>query len=258
MPFITIHGERFHVRIDGPEEAPALLLSNSLSSDLSMWDDQVPSWARQFRVIRYDQRGHGQSVVSPAPYSMERLGQDAVAVLDALGIEKAHWCGLSLGGMVGMWMLTHAPERIGKAVLANTAAHMGPVELWDGRMRTAEKGGMQALVEPTIERWFPEHFRKAAPATMDRMRAMIRGTPVEGYRGCCAAIRDMDQRESIRAIAAPVLVIIGSRDPATKPADGELIAASIKGAQVVTLDAAHISNVEQPAAFTAAVASFLS
>jgi 3-oxoadipate enol-lactonase len=189
---------------------------------------------------------------------MERLGSDAVGVLDALGIEKAHWCGLSLGGMVGMWMLTHAPERIGKAVLANTAAHMGPVELWDGRMRTAEKGGMQALVEPTIERWFPEHFRKAAPATMDRMRAMILGTPVEGYRGCCAAIRDMDQRESIRSIAAPVLVIIGSRDPATKPADGELIASSIRGAQVLTLDAAHISNVEQPAAFTAAVASFLS
>jgi len=258
MPAVTVDGEEFHVRIDGPGDGPALLLSNSLSSDLSMWDDQVPVWARRFRVIRYDQRGHGGSVVSPPPYTMDRLGRDVVGIMDALGVERAHWCGLSLGGMVGMWMLTHAPERIERAVLANTAAHMGPVALWDGRIETARRGGMAALVEPTVERWFPEHFRKAAPATMDRMRSMILRTPVEGYQGCCAAIRDMDQREAIRAVARPVLVIIGSRDPATKPADGELIAASIKGSETLVLDAAHISNIEQPAAFTAAVMDFLS
>jgi 3-oxoadipate enol-lactonase len=157
-----------------------------------------------------------------------------------------------------MWLLTHAPERIGKAVLANTAAYMGSVELWDGRIKTARRGGMEALVEPTIERWFPEHFRLAAPATINRMRAMILRTPVEGYMGCCAAIRDMDQRTAIRSITNPVLVIIGSRDPATKPADGKLIASSVANAETLTLDTAHISNIEQPKAFAAAVTQFLS
>ena len=258
MPFVTIDGDEFHIRTDGPEDAPALLLSNSLSSDLSMWDEQVPVWSKRFRVIRYDQRGHGRSVVTKGAYSMDRLGRDAVGVLDALGVRKAHWCGLSLGGMVGTWVLTHAPDRIGRAVLANTAAHMGPTELWNGRIETARRGGMEALVEPTIERWFPEHFRKTAPDTMERMRAMILRTPVEGYQGCCAAIRDMDQREAIRAVSHPVLVIIGARDPATKPADGELIASSIENAQRLTLDTAHISNIEQPEAFASAVLDFLS
>jgi 3-oxoadipate enol-lactonase len=223
-----------------------------------MWDDQVPVWAEHFRVVRYDQRGHGDSVVSAQPYSIDQLGRDVIGIMDALGIETAHWSGLSLGGMVGMWMLTHAPERIDKAILANTAAYMGPTELWNGRIETAHRRGMEALVEPTIERWFPEHFRRAAPATMDRIRAMILRTPVEGYQGCCAAIRDMDQRESIRNIANPVLVVIGSRDPATTPADGALIAASIRHAKTVVLDAAHISNIEQPAAFASTVLDFLS
>jgi 3-oxoadipate enol-lactonase len=257
MPFVTINGEEFHVQVDGPEGAPALLLCNSLSSDLTMWDDQVPVWSKRYRIIRYDQRGHGRSAVHGS-YSMDQLGQDAVGVMDALGVRTAHWCGLSLGGMVGMWMLTHAPERIERAVLANTAAYMGPAALWNGRIETARRGGMEALVEPTIERWFPEHFRKAAPDTMERMRAMILRTPVAGYQGCCAAIRDMDQRQTIRGISRPVLVIIGARDPATKPADGELIASSIPDAQTVTLDAAHISNVEQPEAFASAVLDFLS
>ncbi|WP_114948373.1 3-oxoadipate enol-lactonase [Microvirga calopogonii] len=258
MPVIRVNGDDFFVQLDGPAEAPVLLLSNSLSSDLSMWDDQVPVWAQRFRVVRYDQRGHGASVVSAPPYSMDQLGRDVIGIMDALRIERGHWCGLSLGGMVGMWMLTHAPERIDKAVLANTSAYMGPVELWNGRIETARRGGMEALVEPTIERWFPEHFRKVAPTTMDRMRAMILRTPVEGYQGCCAAIRDMDQRKSIRNIANSVLLIIGSRDPATPPADGELIADSIRHAKTVVLDAAHISNIEQPAAFASTVLDFLS
>jgi len=258
MQTIRINGEDFSVRVDGPKGYPALLLSNSLSSDMSMWDDQIPVWSERFQVIRYDQRGHGRSVVSPAPYSIEQLGRDAIGVMDALGIDKAHWCGLSMGGMVGMWVLTNAPERIGRAVLANTAAHMGPPELWNGRIRTAERGGMEALVEPTIERWFPEDFRKSAPDTMDRMRAMILRTPVEGYQGCCAAIRDMDQRETIRSIDNPVLVIIGSNDPATKPVDGQLNE-RVKGSQLEILkSASHLSNVEQPEAFTNAITSFLS
>lgn len=254
---ITIGHEEFEVRIDGADSAPALLLSNSLSSDMSMWDDQIPLWSRHFRVIRYDQRGHGRSIVSPAPYTMEQLGRDALGVLDALGVERAHFCGLSMGGMVGMWLLAHAPERIDRAVLANTAAYMGPADLWNGRVAAAESGGMEALVDATIARWFPEPFRAAAPATIERMRAMILGTPVAGYQGSCLAIRDMDQRESIKAIRNPVLVIIGSKDPATKPADGEAIVAAIPGARKCLLDAAHISNIEQAEQFAAEVDAFL-
>ncbi|MEJ1979080.1 MAG: 3-oxoadipate enol-lactonase [Acetobacteraceae bacterium] len=257
MPMIAIQGEPFHIQVDGPAAAPVLLLSNSLSSDLPMWDDQVPHWAERFRVVRYDQRGHGQSVVSPGPYTMDQLGQDAVAVLDHLGIARAHFCGLSMGGMVGMWLLTHARDRIGRAVLANTAAHMGPLSLWNDRIALARAGGMEATVEPTVKRWFPAEFHARAPATIDRMRAMIRRTPLEGYIGCCEAIRDMDQRESIRGIDTPTLVIIGAKDPATTPEAGRLIHAAISGSATVVLDAAHISNVEQPAAFTGAVMDFL-
>lgn len=247
----------FHIQVDGPEAAPVLLLSNSLSSDLLMWDDQMPHWTEQFRVVRYDQRGHGRSVVSPGPYTMEQLGRDAVAVLDHLGVERAHFCGLSMGGMVGMWLLTHARERIDRAVLANTAAHMGPLSLWNDRIALARAGGMEATVEPTVKRWFPAEFHARAPETIDRMRAMVRRTPVEGYVGSCEAIRDMDQRESIRSIDTPTLVLIGAKDPATTPAAGQLIHEAIAGSKTAVLDAAHISNVEQPEAFTKTVLAFL-
>ena len=257
MAHAIINGETFNIRIDGPEAGPVLLLSNSLSSDLLMWDDQMPLWTQHFRVVRYDQRGHGQSVVSPGPYTMEHLGRDAVAVLDHLGIAQAHFCGLSMGGMVGMWLLTHARERLLKTVLSNTSAHMGPRELWDGRIALARAGGMEATVEPTVKRWFPQSFHDSAPTTIDRMRAMIRRTPLEGYVGCCEAIRDMDQRESIRSVDAPVMIIIGSKDPATTPEAGELIHAAIRHSSTTYLDAAHISNVEQPEAFGAAVTSYL-
>ncbi len=257
MPTMNLNGESFSVQVDGPDSAPALLVSNSLSSDLEMWEDQVPHWAKRFRVVRYDQRGHGRSVASPGPYTMEQLGRDALAVLDRLGISRAHFCGLSMGGMVGMWLLTHARERIDRAVLANTAAHMGPRSLWDGRVALARSGGMEATVEPTVTRWFPAEFHATAPQTVDRMRAMIRRTPLEGYVGCCEAIRDMDQRESIRSIDNPVLVVIGAKDPATTPEAGALIHAAIRGSSTAVLDAAHISNVEQPDAFTSAVLNFL-
>jgi 3-oxoadipate enol-lactonase len=257
MPPVELRGSACVVRVDGPDAAPALLLSNSLSSDMSMWDDQVPRWAGQFRVVRYDQRGHGQSAAPPGPYTMEQLGRDAVAVLDHLGIARAHFCGLSLGGMVGMWLLTHARERVDRAVLANTAAHMAPPDLWNGRIALAREGGMEATVEPTVTRWFPAAFHARSPATIERMREMIRRTSLPGYIGCCEAIRDMDQRESIRAIRTPTLVIVGASDPATTPEAGRAIHAAIPGATMAVLDAAHLSNIEQPAAFSRAVEEFL-
>lgn len=159
--------------------------------------------------------------------------------------------------MVGQWVLTHAPRRIRRAVLANTAAHMGPPDLWNGRMALAAAGGMEATVEPTITRWFPQGFRERHPDTIERMRAMVRRTPLEGYLASCAAIRDMDQRDTIRAITTPTLIIVGANDPATTPADGELIHAAIATSRTEYLQAAHISNVEQPAQFTQSVSDFL-
>ena len=217
----------------------------------------MESWSRCFRVVRYDARGHGRTPPPPGPYTMDQLGRDALGVLDHLGIARAHFCGLSMGGMVGMWLLTHAPERIGRAVLSNTAAHMGPPGLWDGRIAIAREGGMAATVEPTLKRWFPASFHAQSPAAIARMGEMIRRTSVAGYIGCCEAIRDMDQRESIRAIRNPVLVIIGAKDPATTPEAGRAIHAAIPGAAMAVLDAAHISNVEQPAAHARAVEEFL-
>ena len=257
MTTVSVPGAELSVRVDGPDDAPALLLSNSLSSDLSMWDEQLPRWSRRWRVVRYDARGHGDSVAASGPYAMAQLAGDALAVLDHLGIRKAHFCGLSMGGMVGMWLLSHAGERIDRAVLANTAAHMGPLALWEGRIALARAGGMEATVEPTLQRWFPAAFRERAPAAIDRMRAMIRRTSLEGYAGCCAAIRDMDQRATLGAVRRPTLVLIGSNDPATTPQAGRLIEHAIPGAIAVELEAAHISNVEQPEAFGAAVEVFL-
>lgn len=257
MTILTIGNEQFHIRIDGPEGAPVLFCSNSLSSNLTMWDPQVAALKDRYRIVRYDSRGHGRSTAPDRPYSIAELGRDALAILDALGIAKAHWLGLSKGGMVGQWMATNHGERLGKVILANTAARMGPPDLWNGRIAMAAKGGMAALVDATVQRWFTSRFVESKPPVIEPVREMILSTPAEGYRGCCAAIRDMDQRETIRGIANPVLVIIGAHDPATTPADGELLAARIPGARAVTLDAAHISNLEQPEAFTKAVAEFL-
>jgi 3-oxoadipate enol-lactonase len=257
MQQLTIDGIRFRVLVEGAEDAPALMLSNSLSSNLSMWDPQMPEFLKRYRVVRYDHRGHGGTDAPAGPYSIERLAQDAVDILDALGIARAHWCGLSMGGMTGMRMLTHHADRIDRAVLANTAARMGPPELWDGRIKTATEGGMAALVDGTIERWLTPEFRERDPETIARVRAMILATPAQGYMGCCGAIRDMDQRETIKGIANPTLVIIGAKDPSTTPEAGAAIADAIAGSRSVTLDAAHLSNLEQPDAFTRAVVDFL-
>jgi 3-oxoadipate enol-lactonase len=257
MPELMINGERFNIRVDGAETAPALLLSNSLSCNLSMWDGQIADWAKRYRVIRYDSRGHGASVAPERPYAMAELGRDALAILDALKIERTHFLGLSKGGMVGMWLASHAGDRLNKVVLANTAARMAPPNLWNARIQTAKSGGMAALVDGTIQRWFTPAWLTANPNGLEAVRKMILGTPAHGYAGCCAAIRDMDQREAIRAITNPVMVIAGAQDPATPPVAAKLIHESIRGSKLVTLDAAHLSNLEKPAEFTKAVMEFL-
>lgn len=257
MPIETIRGEPFNIRFDGPADAPVLLLSNSLGTNLTMWDPQIPEWSKHFRVLRYDSRGHGQSTAPDRPYSIAELGGDALAILDHFGIARAHWCGVSKGGMVGQWLATHAGERLGRVVLANTAAVMGPPDLWNSRIATVRADGMAGLVQPTLERWFSKDFRDSDKATVAKVSEMLATTPPLGYAACCGAIRDMDQREAIRSVLNPVLVIVGTVDPATPPAAGRLIAEAIPGAALVELEAAHLSNLEQPEAFTRTVLDFL-
>ena len=257
MRFTTINGERFHTQLDGSETAPWLVISNSLGTNMEMWRPQIAEFARHFRVLRYDARGHGQSAAPARAYTMDELGQDAIALMDAHGVEKAHWLGLSKGGMTGMWVASHHPERLERVVLANTAPVMGPRELWDGRIRTVTDKGMGAIVGATLERWFTRRFLESGSSLIPLVSHMIETTPAHGYAGCCAAIRDMDQREAIKGITLPTLVITGLHDPATTHAVGQDIAASIRGAQLVALDAAHLSNIERPEEFTHAVVEFL-
>jgi 3-oxoadipate enol-lactonase len=258
MPMIKADdGCPIYVEVAGSESAPALMLSNSLGTTLAMWDDQVGEWARHFRVIRYDRRGHGRSGVPQGPYSMERFGRDVLAVLDSLGVKKTSWCGLSMGGMVGQWLGANAPDRIEKLILSNTHCHYAEKAFWNDRIKAVEANGLAPLVEPNMQRWFTEGFRARAPETMARMKEMFLSTDPKGYIACCYAIRDMDFRASNPRITAPTLVIVGAQDAATPPAAGEAIAQQIKGAKVASLDAAHISNVEQPKQYTETVLNFL-
>jgi len=258
MPTITVDdGCPIHVEVTGPENAPALMLSNSLGTNLHMWDDQADAFAKRFRLIRYDRRGHGQSGAPKGPYSFDRFGRDILGVLDALGIKKTNWCGLSMGGMDGQWLGANAPSRVEKLVLANTNFYYADKAPWADRIRFVHEKGLEALVAPNMERWFTKGFRDRAPEAIARMTKMFVASDREGYIGCVEAIRDMDFRASNPTIKAPTLVIVGAQDPATPPVAGETIAKAIPGAKLVSLDAAHISNVEQPQAFTKAVLDFL-
>lgn len=258
MPHITTDdGASIWHRLDGPEDRPVLLLSNSLGTELGMWDPQVPALKERFRVLRYDSRGHGRSDAPPGPYTVERLGRDAVDLLDALGLERVVFCGLSKGGMVGQWLGVNAPGRVERLALCNTSAHTGGPEVWDQRIATVRERGMAAVVPGVIDRWFTRPFQERDREAVSRIGAMLLATDPEGYVACCAAVRDMDQRDAIRAIGAPTLVIAGRHDQATPPEHGRLIAGRIAGARYVDLDAAHLSNIEAEAAFTAAVLDFL-
>ena len=244
---------RIHYRFDGPEDAPVLVFSNSLGTSLSMWEPQVSIFARRFRLLRYDTRGHGLSAVTPGPYSIDQLGRDVLSLLDALGIGKVSFCGLSMGGMTGMWLGGNAPERLHRLVVCNTAALIGSPEVWNGRIALVRQGGMAAIADSVLQRWFTPSFIANAPGQIDFVRQMLLQTPAEGYIANCEAIRDMDQRDTISRITTPTLVIAGSRDPATPPEEGKFIAAKIAGAKYVELDSAHLSNIEAAKEFNEAL-----
>jgi 3-oxoadipate enol-lactonase len=243
--------------IVGPGDAPVVVLSNSLGSTIAMWDPQVPALARDLRVVRYDHRGHGASPVPPGPYSLDDLGADAIALLDRLGLERVRWCGLSLGGMVGMWLGINAPERIERLVLCCTSARLGPPEMWAQRAATVRAEGVDAIADAGLERWLTAGFREREPEATAQVRAMLVATPAEGYASACAAIEHMDLVAQLGTIGAPTLVIAGREDPATPPEHGERIAAGIPGARLELVDAAHLATIEQPEAMTELIARHL-
>lgn len=253
----AVDGCRIAWRRDGDAERPVVILSHSLGASMAMWDEQVEALAAHFAVVRYDTRGHGASDAPAGDYSLDRLGCDVLAVMDHLGIASARFCGLSLGGMTGQWLGVNASERIERLVIANSSAHMGPAEGWQQRIVMVRESGMAAVASVVLERCFTPDFLTAGGLGVQRTRARLLATDPDGYAGCCAAIRDMDLRPIISLVRAPTLVIAGAQDPATPPTHSELIQSRITGARLVTLDAAHLSNIEQPEAFNAALGEFL-
>lgn len=247
-----------HHEVAGPAGAPPLLLSNSLGATLAMWDPQAAALAGEFRVIRYDLRGHGRSPVPDGPYGLDDLGADVVALLDRLEIERAHLAGISLGGMVSLWLGIHAPDRVDRLMPCCTSARLGPPEGWAERAALVRRKGTQALAPSVVERWLTPGYREAHPEAVSRLRAMIAATPDEGYAGCCAAIEHMDLRGELSRVCAPTLVVAAAEDPSTPPEHGELIASLIPGARLAVLeDAAHLANLERADAFTALLRDFL-
>ena len=252
-------GCRIAARFDGPDAAPVLVLSNSLGTNLEMWSPQMEALRTRFRVLRYDSRGHGASDVPRGDYSIERLGADVVELLDAHRLTRVHFCGLSKGGMVGQWLGANAPDRIDRLVLANTAASMGPPSSWQERIDLVLRYGMSAVADSVVERWFTPELRDRQPSVVAGMRAMLLATAPVGYAGCCAAIRDLDLRESAARISPPTLIIAGASDAATPPERAVEIARAMKNApRIVTLAAAHMANVEQAEGFNRALLEFLS
>jgi 3-oxoadipate enol-lactonase len=257
MPFAQLEDVRIHYDLTGPSSAPALVFSNSLGENFSMWDPQASVFAQHFRVLRYDTRGHGQSSVSPGPYTIEQLAHDVLALLDILEMDRVHFCGLSMGGQTGMWLALNASARLRRLVLCNTAAKIGTPEMWNTRIETVRKTGMKSISTAVIERWFSSAFRAKSPAIVASTKLMLESASPDGYVSNCAAVRDFDVRDVLAAINVPTLMITGTNDAATTPADGRYIADHIPGARYVELNAAHLSNIEDSGRFNAAVGSFL-
>jgi 3-oxoadipate enol-lactonase len=249
---------RLNHRVDGPEDAPVVVLASSIGTTLEMWDPQVETLARAARVVRYDHPGHGGSEVVRGPLSMEDLGRGLLSLLDELGVERFSFCGLSLGGAVGQWLGVHAAERLDRLVLCCTASRFGPPEGWNDRARIVRARGTAAIAEAVLERWFTEDFRRRRPEEAARWRAVLEAVPAEGYAAGCEAIRDFDLSGRLGAITAPTLVIAGADDPATPPSDGRALADGIPGARLEVVErAAHLANIEQPEAVGRAIAEHL-
>jgi 3-oxoadipate enol-lactonase len=257
MPFAPVEGGQIHYRLEGKRELPVLVLSNSLGTDLSLWDAQMPAFTQHFRVLRYDSYGHGASTFSAGEFKIDRLGQDVVKLLDLLEIGTISFCGLSVGGIVGQWLALNAAKRLAKVVLCNTSAHIGTAEGWNARIDAVRKGGIASISKDVLERWFTPPFHEREPGTVDRFRKILEATPPGSYTATCAAIRDTDLRREVSKIRTQTLVVAGTQDKATPPEGGRFLAKQIIGSRYVEFDTAHLSNVELPQRFSEEVLKFL-
>ncbi|GMG93959.1 3-oxoadipate enol-lactonase [Cupriavidus metallidurans] len=248
---------RLHYVIEGAADKPVLVMSNSLGTTLDMWGPQMAALTAHYRVLRYDTRGHGRSALPSSSFGMRELAEDVIAIMDHAGIERAHFCGLSMGGMTGMYLARHHAGRFGRFVLANTAALIGPESVWNTRIETVRRDGMAAIVNGVLARWFTDHYVLTRRDEYEPVRRMLTGTSAEGYVANCAAVRDADLRGLLPGVQAPVLVIAGEQDLATTAAQGQEVARAIPGAEYLELAAAHLSNWELPEAFGNAVIGFL-
>lgn len=256
--FITGDGVRIVYQIDGEAGLPTLLLSNSIGTDLHMWDEQIPLLAEHFQVLRYDARGHGASDAPAGPYSLDRLGRDAVELLDALQLQRVHVLGLSLGGYVGQWLGIHAPARVDRLVLSNTAAYLGPAATWDTAIeQLLQAPDMVDTADMFMRNWFPQALLVSGNSVVERFRTALLSARREGIAGSWAAVRDADLRRTVRLIESPTLVIAGEHDTVTSVHHGREIAAAIPGARFEVFPTVHLSNVERPSEFVELVKGFL-
>ncbi len=256
MPFATLPTVRIYYEFETATAKPILMLSNSLGTNLRMWDSQR-EFEQHFSVLRYDARGQGKSSVPNGPYTIEQMGLDAVALLDLLGLERVHFCGLSMGGMVGQWLGAHAWERLNRLIISNSAAKIGTEEGWNQRIATVEQLGMAAIVPAVLQRWFTAGFRRSNSSAIKATSEMLLATSAVGYSASCSAVRDMDQRADLQRIQAPTLIVFGTEDEVTPPQEAYALAQGILGSRTLPLMAAHLANVEAPEAFTAGVLDFL-
>lgn len=251
-------GVALEVEVTGAKGMPLLVLSNSLGAGRGMWDELVQLLKPIARIVRYDNRGHGRSDAPIGPLTLDRLGRDVLAIMDHLRVERAIFCGLSLGGLVGMWLGANASRRLDGLILANTAANFPPAELWKGRAEAVRASGMAPLVGATLERWFTKAFRDEAPARVAEIGRTLSSTSVEGYATCCEVLAQSDMLPFLNRISCPVRVIAGQYDPSTPPSRGTEIIEATTDAEMVTLEAAHLSSIEAAVAFAAEVRDFLS
>jgi 3-oxoadipate enol-lactonase len=245
-------------RLDGPDNAPVVVLVNSLGTTMELWEPQLPALTESHRVLRFDTRGHGASEVPDGPYTVPELADDVVELLDELGLDRVSLCGVSLGGAIGMWLGAAHPERIDRLVLACTSAYFGPPDTWLDRARVARAEGPGALADAVMARWFTERAHAETPEVVARFRDALASTPAEGYAACCEALAEWDFRGRLADVAAPTLVIAAADDPATPPEHGRAIADAILGARMHLIpDAAHLVNVERSDDFDRALLEHL-